>query len=271
MIPRWRTIIAALPFFAAALALILTPIWAMRAGGNCASNARGFLFLGVMALLAAELAAIGWLVNKRPIGAFIDNRNRVSLSKLQAGAWTVVVLSALVTAAAFNAVAPGMSAANVSALNVQIPGELLLAMGISATSLVATPSILSLKADQPTPSQTAQEDAATKMNVATSSVKANGTLVTKAKPEEASWGDLVTGDEVGNAGMPDLGKIQQALITLLLLGCYIGYAFNDFSAHTAVIVSLPLLDKSFVWLMGISHASYLAYKAVPHTPTEGVK
>jgi hypothetical protein len=75
----------------------------------------------------------------------------------------------------------------------------------------------------------------------------------------------VTGEELGNAGSPDLGKIQQLLVTLLLLGIYTAYVYALFAGTAEKITHLPLLDPSFVWLMGISHASYLAYKAAPHT------
>ncbi len=221
---------------------------------------RPFVFLGVMLLLAIELAVIGGLINQRPAGAFIDNRNRLSLSKLQAGAWTVLVLSAFATAAAYNASVPS-DYQTVTALAVSIPGELLLAMGISATSLVATPALLSLKSDEdPHPAAVAQ--AAQRTGGA---VIANGKVATKASPTEASWADLVTGDEVGNAGTPDLGKIQQCIITLILLAAYADYVFQALAAPAGLISSLPTLDKSFVWLLGISHASYLAYKAAPHT------
>jgi hypothetical protein len=246
---------AALPIALMAVGLAFAPHFAFKC--------RAYAFLGVLILLAAELAVIGWLVNNRPIGAFIDNRNRLSLSKLQAGAWTVVVLSAFATIAAFNVAATWATSTTVTALAIQIPGELLLAMGISATSLVATPALLSLKSDE-TPAPGAQAQAAAKLK---QSVSANGKVLTKTLASEASWGDLVTGDELGNAGSPDLGKIQQALITLLLLGCYVGYVFASLSGSSATISSLPLLDKSFVWLLGISHASYLAYKAAPHTQT----
>jgi hypothetical protein len=221
---------------------------------------RPFVFLGVMLLLAIELAVIGGLINQRPAGAFIDNRNRLSLSKLQAGAWTVLVLSAFATAAAYNASVPS-DYQTVTALAVSIPGELLLAMGISATSLVATPALLSLKSDED-PHPAAVALAAQRTGGA---VIANGKVATKASATEASWADLVTGDEVGNAGTPDLGKIQQCFITLILLAVYADYAFQALAAPAGVIASLPTLDKSFVWLLGISHASYLAYKAAPHT------
>jgi hypothetical protein len=98
-----------------------------------------------------------------------------------------------------------------------------------------------------------------------SSVDNNGKVLVRNAPEDASWSDIVTGEELGNAGSPDLGKIQQAFITLLLLGCYIAYVYAEFSGSSETIQSLPTLDKSFVWLLGVSHASYLAYKAAPHT------
>ncbi|THD57135.1 MAG: hypothetical protein E8A12_13885 [Phenylobacterium sp.] len=245
----------AIPLVAIAIVLVVGP--------KFLPHGRGFTFLGVLVLLAAEFAVIGWAINDRPIGAFIDNRNRLSLSKLQAGAWTAVVLAGLATAAAYNALVPGTNYSSLTALNVVIPGELLLAMGISATSLVATPSLLSLKASE-TPLASSVTTAQAKLPGSSN----NGKLTTRSSAADASWSDLVTGDEVGNAGSPDLGKIQQALITLLLLGCYTGYVYEMFVHTSGPIGTLPVIDKSFVWLMGISHASYLAYKAAPHTQTE---
>jgi hypothetical protein len=243
----------------AALPLALIAV-VLFAGASMGPDYRAWAFLAVMALMAGELILIGFLLNGRPAGAFIDNRNRLSLSKLQAGAWTVLVLSAFATAAAYNAAVPS-DPMTVTALAVIIPGELLLTMGISATSLVATPALLSLKADE----DAHPSDLATVADRTGTNVIANGKVVTNSAPEEASWADLVTGDEVGNAGTPDLGKIQQLLISLILLAAYADYVFQAFGAPVALIRQLPALDKSFVWLMGISHASYLAYKAAPHT------
>lgn len=90
---------AALPLLLIAVALCTIP-------GNW-PGFRGWTFVGVAALLAINLMIVGYLVNGRPAGAFIDSRNRLSLSKLQAAAWTVIVLAAFATAAASNAVAPG--------------------------------------------------------------------------------------------------------------------------------------------------------------------
>jgi hypothetical protein len=254
---------AGLPILAITGLLAFAPHWGV--------GYRGATFVGVMLILAAELAIIGALVNGRPIGAFIDNRNRISLSKLQAGAWTVVVLAALATAAAFNMTAPDNGTGYVTALAVTIPGDLLLAMGISATSLVASPALLSLKAAE-TPSQESVDQAAVKVNgTGGADIPANGKVALNATATEASWADLVTGEEVGNVGYPDLGKIQQVLITTLLLGCYTAYIYMSFSRTTTLaITTLPLLDTSFVGLLALSHGTYLAYKAVPHTGSEKV-
>lgn len=241
-------ILPALPLAAIASLLLVAPRLFPR--GLAVS------FLIVAGLLVLALALVGWLINQRPGGAFIDNRNRLSLSKLQAGAWTVIVIAALSTAAAFNAALIGDPGA-VTALDIAIPGELLLAMGISATSLAATPALMSLKADK-----TASTAALAALEEGAS---AQGTVVVRADPRQATWADLVTGDEVGNAKSPDLGKIQQLLISLLLLGCYFGYIFAGFAQTVGPVRSLPGIDQSFVWLLGLSHASYLAYKAAPHT------
>lgn len=251
---------AAIPLILEAVMLVVVPgYW---------PEYRAQTFVGSMALMSLELAIIGWLVNGRPIGAFIGARNCLSLSKLQAGAWTVVVLSAFATAAAFNAATMMFQGGAVTALAVTIPNELLLAMGISATSLVAAPALLSVKANQAQASDAAVDRAETR---AGTTLEANGKIASKCGPKEASWADLVTGDEVGNFSSPDLGKIQQAFITLLLLGCYVAYIYANFAGSEETISSLPALDKSFVWLMGISHASYLAYKAAPHPSTSDQK
>lgn len=244
---------AVLPLLLLGIAAFIVP--AQWHGG------RPYLFVAALILLAAELMVIGWLVNGRPVGAFIDNRNMLSLSKLQAGGWTVLVLSALMTAAAFNAVAPDLDYAVVTALQVRIPNDLLLAMGISATSLVAAPALLSIKSHE-TPTDDAEQKAANRTG---GIAIGNGKVMTKASPADASWADLVTGDELGNAGVPDLSKIQQALISLGLIAVYAGFVFRYFLTGPETLTTLPLLDPSFVWLLGVSHASYLAYKAAPHT------
>jgi len=238
MTDTWRKLALATIFLVLLAALAcFAPLWHWV-------HARQVAFLLAVVLMSLELAAIGICINNRATGVIIDSRNVMSLSKLQACAWTILVLSALLIAAAFN-----LSTPDSQALNIVIPPELLVAMGISATTLAATPALLSLKTNQTTP---------------TSGGASVNVLASNSSIFDADWTDMLTGDETGNQASPDLGKIQQFLVTLLLLGVYGLFIVRWFTgAHP--IHKLPPLDQSFIWLMGISHASYLAYKAAPHT------
>jgi len=217
------------------------------------------IFLCEAGLMLAVLAAIGLALNGRMLGAAIDGRNRVSLSKLQMLLWTTLVVSALITLGAYRMHDTAIAAQG-AGLKITIPGELLLAMGVSAASFVATPTILSLKAAE-TPSAASVDD----LTAARGDVgRRVGKVDARKSPAYASFTDLFRGDEVGNALSVDLSKVQQVAITLLLLGVYAASVFQTLQqAPTAT--ALPALDKDFVTLMAISHGSYLAYKAAPKT------
>jgi hypothetical protein len=77
------------------------------------------------------------------------------------------------------------------------------------------------------------------------------------------YGVLTAQLKVGNFAVPDLGKIQQLLVTFLLLGIYVFMISTKFDGQGKF--EFPTLDSSLVWLMAISHASYLAYRAAPQT------
>jgi len=234
------------------------------------------------ATIVVLMMLVGWQVNGRPDGLLIDNRNRVSLSRFQAAAWTVLVLSGLATAVAFNlnhlaqaladqtnaACKGGVTAVACKdlvpgALEITIPNELLIAMGISAASLVATPAILSLKS-QDDPLQQDVVDASN-AGLAPNGVSNVGKVFARNDPKDASWTDMFRGEEVGNVDSPDLSKVQQFLITLILLAVYAAALWRAFVGPTSSFTSLPAIDGQFIWLMGISHAGYLAYKAAPQT------
>jgi hypothetical protein len=236
---------------AALAVLAFANIILARAAGPSAVWAFGITAVAIIGLLAA----IGSGIKGRAAGVIVDNRNRVSLSKLQAAAWTVLIISGLITVAAIR-----MRLPNVDPLEIGIPQDLLIVMGISATSMVATPALLSIK----DPGQT------------------EASVFARSDPDKASWLDIFRGDDVSNAASPDLSKVQQFLITALLLSYYaiaLGEMFFTGSFHAAdgpnnsdVVhglvdqkTQLPAFGESMIWLLGISHAGYLGYKAVPHT------
>jgi len=202
-----------------------------------------FSWLGSLAALVLFCACIGRGIAGRSEGILIDYRNRISLSKFQAAAWTVLVLSALITAV-FGRLHMGIA----QPVDVTVPQQLLAVMGISLTSLAAAPVILGVKQEQ-TPGP------------------GNAPVFTRDDPQNAEWLDMLRGEENSNYQSADLGKVQQLLITLIVLVIYgagLWALFANPAGGGGQLSALPDLSDQMVWLVGISHAGYLAYKAAPH-------
>src|SRR3990172_7429033 len=103
---------------------------------------RQLAFLLDAATLVGLIELLGVAVHGNPLGILIDERNKMSLSRLQITVWTVIILSAVA--------AIGLSRVQLNVrdpLAIAIPEELLWVLGITATALVGTPLIHKLKAD----------------------------------------------------------------------------------------------------------------------------
>jgi hypothetical protein len=290
-------------WIAAALALVVViGFWQGFGGVRIVAE---WLWLGTVGLLALSVAFIGIAVSGRPDGVLIDGRNRISLANFQATLWTLLVISALITAARLNlafAKTPDAAAifkwihdhpewlkehpqwaqakdvawvvahrawviANLP-LEITIVPELLLAMGISAASFVGASAVLSLKG-QDTASQKAATETGARLNLSQEQVRVHGAVFGRSAASLASWADMFRGDETTNAAATDLSKVQQFTITLLLIGIYGAALWNAFAAVGLArepMGELPRLGESFVWLLAVSHVSYLIYKAAPKTP-----
>lgn len=237
----------------------------------------------LVALLSPPAFRLGaWLVDLVLLWAFIllvghgatglwrswlvDDRYMMSLSRLQAVLWTVVVLSAFFVAALGN-----LATGEASALEVAIPAEIWLVMGISATSLVASPLIRSdKKKKDPEPQEarrTLRALAAQPASAASPPVTNQGLVLVNGRPEDASLSDLFRGEETGNGALLDLGKVQLFFFTVLIVLVYAAALGRLFMAGGA-IHSFPALDDSTIALLGISHTAYLTNKAIPHSKTE---
>jgi hypothetical protein len=83
-------------------------------------------------------------------------------------------------------------------------------------------------------------------------------------PEDARWGDVLKGDESGNAATVDLGKLQMFFFTFVLVLSY-GVAVARLFQGAQAIAELPEVDGSMNTLLGISHTGYLANKTVSHS------
>jgi hypothetical protein len=221
-------------------------------------------------LMAAFAVVVGRMITGLWRGILIDNRNKMSLSRLQMLSWTLVILSAIFTALLTNVGyvnslgADSLSAGGESPLDIEVPAQLWILMGISTVSLVASPTILSSKSRQ---EATPEELEAMKDDPSTEKVS-KGVVARNEKPEQARWGDLLMGEEIGNYRYADLGKMQMFFFTFILVISY-GAAIASMFAQeqTELITSLPGIEEGMNVLLGISHTGYLANKTVPHTKT----
>jgi len=221
-----------------------------------------------LVLLTVLAALLGHGVTGRLSGLLIGERNAMSLARFQLVAWTVVVLSALFTAVFHNLAAGADPSA---ALTIAIPGELWALMGISTASLVGSPLILSNKRAKK-PSQAEKQQLVTVLAAAegveeqeiTERKQNRGQVLVNASPADARLSDLFRGEEVGNAALLDLGKVQMFYFTIILLATY-GLLLGRSLEGDTVIAQFPALGEGMVTLLGISHAGYLANKAAPHS------
>jgi hypothetical protein len=262
------------------LTLVATAVAFAVASYAWRAPARAHAWPVVMGGLALAFASVGMAMQGDPRGILIDDRNMLSLSRLQITLWTLVIVSAYMTSAMSNAISalgkvpagqvPGADA------SIAIPPSVWLLLGISVTSWVGAPMILTPKRGQPaSPDQVAATlgaknappPAAVPAAAATASpvpFAVEGVVLTKTDSRFASFSDLFRGEEVGNATTIDVGKLQLFFFTLTVV---VAYAIALYAKLVAPgpVTSFPDLDASVVALMGISNAGYLANKAAPHS------
>jgi hypothetical protein len=253
--PRFHGILAA------QIAILVLIGWIglrVRPGGQFSRGEAWLLILTLMTTFAV-LAGRGLTGYWR--GILIDNRNKMSLGRLQLLAWTLVILSAIVTIGITNA-AFGAQAA----LAIQVPQELWVVLGISTASAIAGPAILATKRDKaPDPAELSKTVGELRrgdeVNV---DYSLSSVLLRNESFKDARWGDLLKGDESGNAASVDLGKLQMFFFTFVLV---LGYAaaIGRLLDGPGAITALPVIDSSMNTLLGISHTGYLANKAAPHS------
>ena len=249
------------PIVPAITALIPSALLALGAHslGVPAHPAAVALFGFDLLALGTVVFGFGWAITGRPGGIALSSWNDYSLSKLQMVLWTVVVLGAFLAIASLRLLGFFGFAAAADPLAITVPGPLLAAMGIAAFTTTAAPSILALKAAQP--AETGQIAAARRRGAA--DFVHTGQAVGRSSTAGASWIDVVTGDELANAGTVDLSKVQHLLVTLLLLGTYIGLVMRQLAGAAHPLAGLPDPGPTFVELLALSHAGYLVYKAAP--------
>jgi hypothetical protein len=244
------------------------------------------LMMSALAILLLVLAA-GIALKNYFLGALIDERNRISLSRLQQFGWTVVLFAGITILGIFNMSllagyvrelaqsvamqdASGTAAATVQEFWGFFPSmdpTLWAVLGITVlVSPYLSKRILAAKESQAgdTDWQTVEARA-----VPPDAVEQ------RASPAQASWSDLFTGEGEANADRVDVSRLQHLVITGLLLSGYIVLLVEYVRAidgatvllallsGAPVFAAMPPVDATFVGLLALSHTGYLAFKALP--------
>lgn len=221
----------------------------------------GWNIAGIAVGLTVFLGALGKVVSGRVLGALINERNLVSLSRFQMVVWTIVVL------AAYFGYAMARMRQNVpDPLAVGIDWHLWALVGISTTSLVASPLILGVKKEkEPDPVATAIAAKETREDVHIVEANREGTLYANTSIQDARFTDMFQGDEIGNTSRLDITKVQMFYFTVIAALAFIVLAVRSVAMAGADLTQLPKLGDGIVAILGISHAGYLTGRGVDHT------
>jgi hypothetical protein len=190
-------------------------------------------------LLLAML--FSWKATSLLSGFLIDERNKLSLARVQACIWVGMLLSAYITATLWNSITN-----QPSPLNVTVDDSLWILIGISLTALIASPLIKGNK------SWTRRADQIHSLDT----------------PKDAKFSDILMGEEEGNFFTLDFAKIQFFFFTIIMAFAYAVELIQVFylagvGAPAAMITQLPAFNSSLIILLGISAAAYLVSKGIP--------
>ncbi|MBV9181215.1 MAG: hypothetical protein JO356_07880 [Acidobacteria bacterium] len=216
--------------------------------------------------MVVYLLFLGKWICGRPLGILVNERNLMSLSRFQMAAWTILLLSSFFCVALkrLHVLNSNPSAAS---LNIAMNWRLWALMGISATSLVGTPLLLSPKTAQSADPKVVDR-AAKALNEPAADIQENsqGKLYSNPSVSDAALSDMFQGDEVGDTAYVDLSKVQMFYFTVIGIIAY-GYALYIAmgNIYPQEGFSMPTPPDALVALLGISHAAYLTSKTTPHS------
>jgi hypothetical protein len=223
-------------------------------------------WLTAMTAFMLLIAAAGLYWKGQWFGALIDSQNRFSLSRTQQLAWSVLLLNSLAVVAWFNAAwifQEGDSSA--TDLFPVMSGSLWAALGINlALSPLIRNSVLTVKSDKgKEQAQQSGDTPAKPQEIVTPAL-----LDKNGSPAEASWMDLMLGENEGTQNQIDISRLQHLVISGLLLSSYFLQMLGAISvlsvspAHAdPIFTKMPVPGETFIALLAFSHAGYLIFKA----------
>jgi hypothetical protein len=230
----------------------------------------GTNWLVVLVLIVLFFYFTGKALTGRGFGILINDRNLMSLSRLQLIIWTALIVSGFFVIAMVR-----IKSADVDQpLSIGIDWQLWTLLGISAASFVGTPLIYGNKmSEEPKDPEKVETKTASQFAGETAQqVAANrqGILYANTSVADARFTDMFQGDELVNTHLVDVAKLQMFFFTVTVAVAY-GVQLYQLIAYGDLKQSdihLPELQPGLLALMGVSHASYLGSKGIDRTPTD---
>ncbi|HML13999.1 MAG TPA: hypothetical protein VK456_11870 [Xanthobacteraceae bacterium] len=237
--------------------------WKVFGSGNSVSLV--VPLIGTMLSMTILMLAAGLAWKGLWFGVLIDERNRLSMSRVQQVAWTILLLSGVTVMAWFNAALMGgpQAAPGFELVPWMVP-QLWAALGIN---LAVSPMLSSAILNDKQRAAQGQTDVTLRQFVRPAALDTND-------PGKWSWLDLITGETTETQKQLDVGRLQHLIISGSLLTTYfmalIGYLDHiaggtiavAVASHAALFPNMPDVGSgTFVGLLVFSHAGYLAFKA----------
>jgi hypothetical protein len=231
----------------------------------------GMSWITVLGLFVIVVLLLGLATTGELFGALINEQKLMSLSRFQMLIWTVLIVSAYLTIAILRV----KNGDVVDPLVIGVDWQVWALLGISTTSLVGTPLLNSnKKAKEPSKGVdkvSATAAAAETLKEPQAEIERNRTGVMYGNPDikDARLSDMFEGEEIANASLIDVGKLQMFFFTVIVAGVYAVQLYqlianNDLTDD----VSLPTINQGLLALLGISNAGYLGSKGITQTPTK---
>ncbi|WP_219838145.1 hypothetical protein [Paenibacillus sp. R14(2021)] len=227
---------------------------------------RGYNLAAVLAMEAIIVFAIGKGKMNHPLGILINERNLMSLSRLQMTMWTVLFTSVYFTLlVSYLAEHPGEQ------LHLTYDSTILALMGVSAFSTVFSPMIQGAKKNRTIERDLKEQliqSAADVYNMQPAEIAScvQGTLYANPSFKDAQFSDIFEGEEMQNHAYIDVAKVQLFMFSATVYLAYGAMLFTlIITKDPGEITKFPELPSEVIGLLGISNGGYLTSKVINFT------
>lgn len=229
------------------VAVMLACSWFVKPGLN---------WMLVIASMIVFLLVLGVAITGRPLGVLVNEQRIMSLSRFQIVIWTLIVISGWLVIAVARVKEQDVA----NPLAIVIDWQVWALLGISAASFVGSPIANSNKKhENPKPAVLATAGLPFQDDAQKVDAERVGVLYPNRDIWEAKFTDMFQGEELTDATLIDMAKVQMFFFTVVVALAYSAELLHIIAVDDLTIdeISLPKIHEGLLALMGISHAGYL--------------